>query len=316
MAKKKKLALTPKPRPFMGCSGIRWLPSQHRNDAAKTAIEINPANAPRRRDLHSMANTLGVSVPQMIAAITSKYWGAGGVKLGVSFMEPTTPTLQNLIISHMNAWNQWANVTFAPSSSGEVRISRGSGGYWSYLGTDILHIPASEPTMNLEGFVLNTPVSEYKRVVRHETGHTLGFPHEHMRKEIIAQLDSNKTIAYFEADQGWSKQEVLDQVLTPLDDSTLMETPADVLSIMCYQLPGSITISGKPIPGGIDIDPTDGAFAAKLYPKASAPPVNPPQPGGNGGGANPPTTGSGFVTVDLGSKSVSIPSGWTTKQAG
>ena len=60
------------------------------------------------------------------------------------------------------------------------RISRGSEGYWSYLGTDIRLIPRNRPTMNLQGFTMNTSESEYKRVVRHETGHTLGFPHEHI----------------------------------------------------------------------------------------------------------------------------------------
>jgi hypothetical protein len=60
------------------------------------------------------------------------------------------------------------------------QISRGSEGYWSYLGTDIRLIPWNRPTMNLQGFTMNTSESEYKRVVRHETGHTLGFPHEHI----------------------------------------------------------------------------------------------------------------------------------------
>jgi hypothetical protein len=36
---------------------------------------------------------------------------------------------------------------------------------------------------------------------------------------------------------------------------------------MCYQLPGSITVDGDPIIGGIDINSTDAAFAARIYPK-------------------------------------------------
>ena len=40
--------------------------------------------------------------------------------------------------------------------------------------------------MNLEAFTMQTPDSEFHRVVRHEAGHTLGFPHEHMRKAIVA----------------------------------------------------------------------------------------------------------------------------------
>ena len=58
--------------------------------------------------------------------------------------------------------------------------------------------------------------------------------------------------------------------MTPLDESTLMGTPADQDSIMCYQLPGIITKDGQPIIGGADIDETDYAFAGQIYPKAHA----------------------------------------------
>ena len=50
---------------------------------------------------------------------------------------------------------------------------------------------------------------------------------------------------------------------------------------MCYQLPGSITIDGQPIRGGVDIDALDGQYAGKLYPLVVQPPP-PPPPGGNG----------------------------------
>ena len=49
----------------------------------------------------------------------------------------------------------------------------------------IKFIPPNRQTMNLQGFTTNTPESEYKRVIRHEAGHALGFPHEHMRKASI-----------------------------------------------------------------------------------------------------------------------------------
>ena len=113
---------------------------------------------------------------------------------------------------------------------------------------------------------MTTPESEYHRVVRHETGHTLGFPHEHMRKALVARIDPEKAYEYFRRTQGWDKKTVDEQVLTPLDEKSLMSTPADQISIMCYQLPGSITRDGKPILGGLDIDKTDYAFAGKIYP--------------------------------------------------
>jgi hypothetical protein len=121
---------------------------------------------------------------------------------------------------------------------------------------------------------MDTPDSEYLRVVRHETGHTLGMPHEHMRKALIARIDPQKAYAYFLETFNWSKTTVDQQVLTPLDEKTLMATPPDQTSIMCYQLPGTITRDGEPIVGGTDINATDFAFAGKIYPKNPVAPAH------------------------------------------
>jgi hypothetical protein len=193
-----------------------------------------------------------------------------GVTLTVGFLEPVMRSLADKILSHMNAWNKFCNVLFTLTNNpndAHVRISLGSGGYWSYLGTDILMVPPNQQTMNLEGFNANTPDSEFTRVVRHETGHTLGFPHEHLRQEIVAKLDQWRTIDFFVRTQGWSEQEVIQQVLTPIESVDIpLHTGADVNSIMCYQLPGEITIDGRPIPGGTDIDQSDITLASKIYP--------------------------------------------------
>jgi hypothetical protein len=109
---------------------------------------------------------------------------------------------------------------------------------------------------------------EFHRVVRHEAGHTLGFEHEHMRSELVKKIDRAKAFAFFDKDQGWTKKEVEAQVLTPLKDKSIMGTAeSDPHSIMCYQIPGEITKDGKPIPGGLDINAKDFAFAASMYPK-------------------------------------------------
>ena len=118
-------------------------------------------------------------------------------------------------------------------------------------------------------WTMNTPESEYRRVVRHEAGHTLGMPHEHMRKALVARIDPEKAYEYFLRTQGWDRRTVDQQVLTPLDEATLMFTPADQDSIMCYQLPGSITKDGLPISGGTDINATDAAFIGRIYPRPS-----------------------------------------------
>jgi len=123
---------------------------------------------------------------------------------------------------------------------------------------------------------MDTPDSEFHRVVRHETGHSLGCPHEHMRRELVDRIDPQKAIDYFASTQGWSEQETRQQVLTPLEESSLWGTPrADANSIMCYQIPGTITKDGQPILGGTDIDPTDFSFMAKVYPRPSSDAVSP-----------------------------------------
>jgi hypothetical protein len=207
-----------------------------------------------------------------IAVLTTKYWHSGGVKLTVGFLDSPPVDLRARILLHMNAWSKTANVRFSQSNAEpQVRIARAggpNGGYWSYLGTDILSISSDQPTMNLEAFTMNTPDSEFHRVVRHETGHTMGFPHEHMRRELVNKIDPAKAIAFFGQTQGWSPEEVRAQVLTPIEESSLIGTAhADPSSIMCYQIPGSLTKDGKPIIGGVDIDPQDYAFAANIYPK-------------------------------------------------
>jgi hypothetical protein len=213
---------------------------------------------------------------ERIAVVTTKYWHTKGVRLTVGFLDGADSALRKHVLAHMNAWARTANVRFVASGTDpDVRIARiggPDGGYWSYIGTDILSIPRGQPTMNLEGFTMAMPESEFHRVVRHETGHTLGFPHEHMRRALVKLIDPKKAIAYFKRTQGWSAAETRQQVLTPIEESSLWGTPhPDPRSIMCYQIPGAITKNGKPIIGGVDIDRTDYAFAATVYPKPGQP---------------------------------------------
>ena len=249
----------------------RSLPTHLRVAAAERAVAINPSNHPHAEVI---AHALGPNpARERIALLIGKRWHTDGVKLTVSFLDNPPADLRARLLLHMNAWAKTANVQFTESNTDpQVRIARADSppdvaGYWSYLGTDILSIPANEPTMNLESFSMNTPESEFHRVVRHETGHTLGFPHEHMRLELVKKIDEAKAIAFFGATQGWTPDEVRAQVLTPLEQSSLLGTKVDAHSIMCYQIPGNLTKDGKPIVGGLDIDKIDFGFAASVYPK-------------------------------------------------
>jgi hypothetical protein len=241
--------------------------------AMQRALELNPANASHRR---MVARTpIGrAGGPARLTLAIGHRWHVTGVRLSVQFLDSPPADLRKRILLHMNAWSKTANIHFAETRGvGQVRIARldrpdSVSGYWSYVGTEILGIDEDEPTLNLDGFTMKVSEAEFRRVVRHETGHTLGFEHEHMRAELVKKIDRRKAFAFFDRDQGWTRQEVEEQVLTPLAEGSMMGTSeADPLSIMCYQIPGEITKDGKPIPGGRDINPKDFAFAAAIYPK-------------------------------------------------
>ena len=260
--------------PVLVCTPKR-LPAERMIEAADHACSVNPHNSAPVHRLTRIHSDF-VLTREHLAVVTNKYWGIQGVRLSVGFLDGESATLRRLILQHLNAWSATSNVSFVESSiarSAQVRIARRDGdvdgGYWSFLGTDIELIPDEEPTMNLEGFTANTPESEFRRVVRHEAGHTLGFPHEHMRQELVARIDEAKAIEFFGRTEGWSPEEVRQQVLTPIEESSLLGTPdPDPYSIMCYQISGDLTRDGRPIIGGDDIDAEDRQFAAKIYPKS------------------------------------------------
>ncbi|HKN58761.1 MAG TPA: hypothetical protein VJV97_07895, partial [Gemmatimonadaceae bacterium] len=130
------------------------LPREKWVDAARKAVEINPANQPPSA---LVARGLGGPGSQLerIAVMIAKRWHTAGVRLTVGFLDNPPADLRARIIAHMNAWAKTANVQFTETKTDpQVRIARASSppevaGYWSYLGTDILSIPANEPTMNL-----------------------------------------------------------------------------------------------------------------------------------------------------------------------
>jgi len=277
-----------KRRQFIPCTAKDTLPTPElRLLAAQKAVEVNPANAAPefglQRAMGLTMSALGAvtehvaATAEHLALITSKWWGPK-VRLTVSFMDTNDQALIQMILSHLNAWGQYGDIVFSwTQRNGQVRIARDRPENWSFMGTDILAIPPNQPTMMLGGMTLKTPERERRRVIRHEAGHTLAFPHEHCLPEIIAKIDPAKAIPKFMREQGWTAQEVKNQVLTPPDPRHLrMTVHANQNGIMCYRITGDITYDGKDIPGGEDIDAIDGEFCGKQYPLTvpPSPPVS------------------------------------------
>lgn len=272
MSKAKKAAGGGPAEKVITCTPV-VLPQDQWEQAAASAIDVYPPNAPH-----------GETDPKRIGVLASKFWGGRAADLTFTFLESVSQAMIDKMTAFANSWGEFSRVRArytSDLSSAVVRIAFGNSGYWSYLGTDCLQIPRNQPTMNLQQFTVNTRESEWHRVVKHEWGHAWGCPHEQQRRDVLALLDVQKTIAYFRATQGWSEAEVRAQILTPLEERSLMNpSPADVTSIMCYQFPGSITKNGQAIPGGMDFSAADKTYFAKTYPRDDAPPPPPPPPPG------------------------------------
>jgi hypothetical protein len=243
--------------------------------SGRFAERINPANAVPQHSINRLSTEFGVHLPihpEHTALLNSAYWGVRGIECTVGFLENVTDEFKQHFLAHANAWSQYANVHFKLAGPGEpamLRVTCRGDGFWSYLGPQILSIPAGQPTMCLQDFDKGMPESEWRRVVRHEVGHTLGLLHEHMLPEIIALLDPEAVIADFMASQGWPRQMVVQQILTPPAPGTYRASKTSVHSLMCYQFSARVTRNHQPIPGGFDITPEDGAFVGSLYPKVA-----------------------------------------------
>jgi len=230
------------------------VPDKWSATCAARAAQLNPRNV----ELDTGPD------PHRIAVLKSKYHGRDQRVLTVSFLETTNRATRTKILAYANEWNCGISFEFT-TGVGDIRISRGRGGYWSYLGTDVLSIPRGRQTMNLAGFTERTSDAEYARVVCHEFGHTLGFPHEHMRGQVQQRLDRQATYEHFRRYSGWSRATVDSQIFAPMSEG-IAGTDTDEASIMAYHFPGSITKNGEPILGGDDINDNDRQFARLMYP--------------------------------------------------
>ena len=214
---------------------------------------------------------VGDETPLKKLAVYLPYKWPGPVRLKVAFIDNPKPPagLRGKILGHMNAWGEFCDVHFCESLTGDnpqVRITLEGPRRSSGIGTDILGKHwANKPTMRLGNLDVRNELA-FGRSVRHETGHTLGFKHEHLHPEVVKRIDHNKAIEYY-GRKGWGKARTRHNVLTPLPEDAILSSKLDLHSIMCYRIPKEILKPGAAeITGGDDISPHDREFAATVYP--------------------------------------------------
>ncbi|KAK1223029.1 hypothetical protein PQX77_014106 [Marasmius sp. AFHP31] len=219
-------------------------------------------------------------------------WTGNGVRLCVAFIDvpPPSVALQHEIVMFMNLWSKFCNVRFTllhsddPSTdriAAEVRISfsgevlgKPKGGTWSYVGTRIIEVTdRRRPTMMLEGLDRTDVLSKesIRTTIIHETGHILGFVHEHSRHGLNERIDKKKAYAHYWRHQEWTASEVDNNLLTRLKDNEAytLSDKEDSNSIMCYRIDESILNDGMKDPeikGGDTFSWNDQKFAGLFYP--------------------------------------------------
>lgn len=270
-----------KPSPLKICKECR--PSLHKQlKNAKNAILENEANAPVNATSTQMAVLRDyvhkniIKKPEhygyvaKMAIDTRSDWQSGRM-LTVGFMGGNRIVRERLI-RHAKTWMEYANIEFdfkpKRSTVADIRISFDkSDGSWSYIGTDILTVPPNAATMNYGWLTPTTADDEYHRVVLHEFGHTLGCIHEHANP--IGGVPWNKKAAYefYMKEQGWTKEEVDDQLFEKYSRDIIRGTKIDKKSIMMYPIPKEITDGKFEVGWNDGLSATDKKFIAKVYPK-------------------------------------------------
>jgi serralysin len=201
--------------------------------------------------------------PAHMALLADRRW-APGRTLRVRFLDGTKAQ-KSTLMGFADEWSRWANITFRQVTRGdaEIRASfRPGTGSWSYLGTDSLMLPQSNPTLTI-GW------DPDPATCLHELGHALGCVHEHQLP--TGGIPWNRPYVYwwYQQTQGWTRKMVDEQVFALYDARTLTNGfRYDPRSVMHYPLdPVLLTDPSRAVGWNSRLSPNDKSYIGLIYPK-------------------------------------------------
>jgi hypothetical protein len=212
------------------------------------------------------------TVPKNLTPVPTetKRW-PNGKTLRVRFLDGST-TLKKKVARIASEWTEYTGIQFSFNGGpdAELRVSFAEHGSWSYIGTEALNIPQSQPTINLGALKGETSEAVCRRTVLHEFGHVFGLIHEHQNPN--ANIPWNKIAVYrFFASPPhyWSAEVVDNNVFNKYSGNYREFDPKSIM--MMIQIPKEFLTgdSFAPITDlNSELSESDKVFIAKLYPKA------------------------------------------------
>jgi hypothetical protein len=203
-----------------------------------------------------------------LAIWRDKKWAIGRT-IKVKFLEGTQ-FLKDKVREKALVWTRFAylDFDFGDHDDAEIRISFQQGnGSWSYIGTDCLNITdQEEPTMNYGWFNAHTSDLEFNRTVLHEFGHAIGCIHEHQSPVANIPWDRPAVYRYYAASQGWTQEEVDNNIFAVYDNATITNSAFDDHSIMLYPIDGALTANRYSVGMNNILSRNDIDFVSRWYP--------------------------------------------------
>ncbi|KIM38820.1 hypothetical protein M413DRAFT_75568 [Hebeloma cylindrosporum] len=224
------------------------------------------------------ASRAGAHAAHAVLVRSGRMWD-NGITLTYGFLDrtngsPVQKIREDKVRRTIPEWSKYANISFSFQQDGtpQIRIAFDpKQGSWSYVGNENTLIDANKATMNL-GWLdgSSDAISDDERgVILHEFGHALGLLHEHqspLRGDKIT-LKESAVIDFYTTDQGWSKQEVEDQIIRVFNTSEISNfSEVDLTSIMMYFMPPEMNEQGIRIRPNNKLSDTDKAFLTINYP--------------------------------------------------